>query len=305
MQIRRLTVELLRSGPPHNQLLSPLTQYLGVCGDFGAEVVKIPYEHASFLRRLDDLRYESGTNEQHRLDILREIGADLSRVLGAVPGFAGALTSDRNRLVHLRLVLSASELALLPFELAKMPQGSQVSGEAWLALQTHVAVCLTRRIRSVPSQDVQWPQTPKILFVAGDPTEIPFAEHCEALREAIGPWQTRDGKQAVKLSILEDATLEQVLRACEEEQYTHVHVLAHGAPQGGEEQEFGLALRDDVVSGERFATAIASLTSGCVHRPTVVTVASCDSGQVGSVITRGASFAHDLHQSGIPLVVAS
>ena len=236
---------------------------------------------------MDDLRYEGGTNEQHRLDILQELGIELSRVLGAVPGFAGSLTSDRNRLVHLRLVLSASELALLPFELAKMPQGSQVPGEAWLALQTHVAVCLTRRIRSVPSEDVQWPAEPKILFVAGDPEEIPFAEHCEALRAAVRPWKTWDGKNEVPLKIIEDATLEQVMRACEQEQYTHVHILAHGAAQAVGEQKFGLALRDDVVSGQRFATAVASLTSGRVHRPTVVTVASCDSGQVGSVVTRG------------------
>ena len=29
MNIRTVTVELLRAGPRHNQLLSPLTQYLG------------------------------------------------------------------------------------------------------------------------------------------------------------------------------------------------------------------------------------------------------------------------------------
>ena len=42
-----------------------------------------------------------------------------------------------------------------------------------------------------------------------------------------------------------------------------------------------------------------------IHRPAVVTVASCDSGNVGTVSIPGASFAHALHQAGIPLVVAS
>ncbi len=37
----------------------------------------------------------------------------------------------------------------------------------------------------------------------------------------------------------------------------------------------------------------------------VVTLASCDSGNVGSVFTPGASLAHHLHEAGIPLVVAS
>jgi hypothetical protein len=36
-----------------------------------------------------------------------------------------------------------------------------------------------------------------------------------------------------------------------------------------------------------------------------VTIASCDSGNVGNVVYSGASFAHELHQGGIPFVVAS
>src|SRR4030095_16412755 len=59
------------------------------------------------------------------------------------------------------------------------------------------------------------------------------------------------------------------------------------------------------VSGERFCTALTTIVDGGIHRPTVVTIASCDSGNVGSVVRPGASFAHALHQGGIPLVVAS
>ena len=71
-------------------------------------------------------------------------------------------------------------------------------------------------------------------------------------------------------------------------------------------ESYGLVLRDedgvaDVVSGERFVSAITRVG----HRPTVVTIASCDSGNVGSVVIPGASFAHALHQAGVPLVVAS
>ena len=39
--------------------------------------------------------------------------------------------------------------------------------------------------------------------------------------------------------------------------------------------------------------------------PTVVTIAACDSGSVGSGVGAGASIAHALHEAGIPLVVAS
>ena len=58
MSLPRVTAELLRAGPRHNQLLSPLTRYLGVCGDRPAGVVKVPYEHATFLNLLNELRYK-------------------------------------------------------------------------------------------------------------------------------------------------------------------------------------------------------------------------------------------------------
>jgi hypothetical protein len=64
----------------------------------------------------------------------------------------------------------------------------------------------------------------------------------------------------------------------------------------------------DRVSGARLAGAIRPVrqrhpqTLAC---PTVVTVASCNSGNVGSVAGAGASIAHALHEAGIPLVIGS
>src|SRR5215218_5191434 len=142
IRIRTITAEFLRAGPPHNQLLSPLTQYLAVCGDAGAGVVTVPYEHATFERRLKELRYETGDVED-RLAMLSDVGADMGKVLGAVPGLPGALTADAQHaatLVHLRLTLSASELAHLPFELAKVPVGPTVTAENWLVTQTRPPV---------------------------------------------------------------------------------------------------------------------------------------------------------------------
>jgi hypothetical protein len=62
---------------------------------------------------------------------------------------------------------------------------------------------------------------------------------------------------------------------------------------------------DEVVSGERLAYAFTRIVADKIHRPTVVTLATCDSGNVGSVLDTGASLAHALHLAGIPLVVAS
>jgi hypothetical protein len=322
IQFRTVTVEFLRAGPPHNQLLSPLTQYLAVCGDAGAGVVTVPYEHAAFERRLKELRYETG-GAGDRLLMLHEIGVDMGKILGSVPGLPGALMGDPNKsatLLHLRLTLSASELAHLPFELAKAPVGPGATAESWLAIQTRPPVCVTRNIRTVSAEGVIWPSKPRILFISSDPAFVPFEDHREALLTAIGPFRypsERDSTGTVReqfgelLTILKDPTLEDVLRECHETKYTHVHILAHGDQYQPSPDSYGIVLRGqydaepDVVSGERFASALTSVGRDSIHRPTVVTVASCDSGNIGTVSIPGASFAHALHQAGIPLVVAS
>jgi len=328
MQVRLVNVEFLRPGPPQNQLLSPLTQYLAICGEAGAGVVTVPYEHATFERKLKELRYETG-DPADRLAMLHDMGVDMGRLLGAVPGLPGSLAIDPDRdgvLVHLRLTVSASELALLPFEFAKVPIGPNVTAEGWLALQTRPPVTLTRHIRNVSAESVVWPDRPRILFVAGDPDVIPFVEHRAALLEAIGPFAQPGRDDAVKsadgsreqfgelLTVLVNPTLNDVFRECREARYTHVHILTHGdfddAASDSYGRSYGLVLRgsesgSDVVSGERFASALTAMVDGHIHRPTVITVASCDSGNVGSVVRPGASFAHALHQGGVALVVAS
>ena len=328
IEVRLVNVELLRPGPPQNQLLSPLTQYLAICGEAGAGVVTVPYEHATFERKLKELRYETG-DPADRLAMLHDIGVDMGRMLGAVPGLPGSLAmgaADNDLLIHLRLTVSASELALLPFEFAKVPIGPNATAEDWLALKTRPPVAVTRHIRSVSAENVVWPHQPRILFVAGDPDVIPFAEHRAALLEAIRPFvdpgrddpaTSPDGMREQfgdLLTILVNPTLNDVLRECRATRYTHVHLLTHGdfddtAPDFYG-RSYGLVLRgsesvSDIVSGERFSTALTSIVDDRIHRPTVISVASCDSGNVGSVVRPGASFAHALHQGGVPLVVAS
>jgi hypothetical protein len=325
IQIRTVTVELLRAGPAHNQLLSPLMQYLGICGNHGAGIVTQPYEHATFLRRMKAMRYDSGDNKE-RLAVLRDIGMGMANILGAVPGLPGALTAGGGEtLVHLRLRLSASELALLPFELAKVPVGPSMSDESWLALQTRMPVCITRRSLNATFSDSLWPARPRILFIAAnpDPANIPYEEHRFELLAAVMPFFSPGEETPVIssggrreqfghwLTILKDASFAEVAAECAENAYTHIHILAHGdVDADAEDTCYGLVLRTatggaDVVSGDRFASAFAHFVAGKVHRPTVVTLATCDSGNIGSVIIPGASLAHALHLAGIPLVVAS
>src|SRR5574338_359925 len=322
--IRLVHAEFLRPGPPHNQLLSPLTQYLAISGDAGAGVVTLPYEHAEFERRLKELRYETG-DPSDRQDMLHTIGVEMGKILGAVPGVPGALMTDPRQLgtlIHLRLTLSASELALLPFEVAKVPVSNTSTTENWLSIQTRPPICITRNIRTVSPEGVTWPDEPRILFITGDPADVPYAEHRQVLLEAIQPFQypgrddvapSHEGAREQYgdlLTILVNPTLTEVFRECRDNAYTHVHILTHGDLNENARDSYGLVLHgnDDgleVVSGEQFASALTSVSEGRIHRPTVVTVSSCDSGNVGTVVIPGASFAHALHQAGIALVVAS
>ena len=114
--------------------------------------------------------------------------------------------------------------------------------------------------------------------------------------------------------MLNNASLEDIRQACANGQYTHVHILAHGKPyEHAGDLRYGLALcapgsrAEDIVEGRQLAQALRTvhLGEGARSHPNVVTLATCDSGNVGSVLVPGGSIAHDLHAFGIPWVVAS
>ena len=46
------TLELLRGGPPHNQLVSPITEYLVLCGGAAPDTLRLPFEHGDLTNRL-------------------------------------------------------------------------------------------------------------------------------------------------------------------------------------------------------------------------------------------------------------
>lgn len=330
MEIQNVKLDLLRPGPAHNQLLSPLTPYLALCGADGPVTVNLPFEHRQLLSRLERLRYVSNGGQitaQQREAEVRDIGEALGRVLAQVPALLseiGNARSEGGRLVHLRLSLSAFELGLVPFELAIAPDGFPQSGSP-LFLQSRAPITITREIRRGRPLPLDWNRPPRILFAFASPGDLPGVpahDHLRALRRAIDPWvkfaPTPEKRiEYVKdiLTILEGATLEKIREACAATEFTHVHILAHGAPfdQAGH-QQYGLALLNesaptqlDIVDGERLGIALtAKDSSGTTrHRPTVVTLATCDSGNVNTVLTPGGSIAHQLHATGIPWVIAS
>ena len=324
--MRTVTLEILRHGPPHNQLLSPLTQYLALCGNMPASTLELPFEHAEFLLRFRNLQYRE--SDEARILELQSTARTMSNVLAKIPGLIRELKEyegGTTEVIHLRLILSANELALLPFELANAPYGCPGAGQP-LILQSQCPISLTREVRRVSSEESTPVPLgpPRILFAAAGPNgPVPFDAHLLALRRAIAPWvwssSTDDERrQRVKehLTVLPRATLKQIEEACATGRYTHVHILAHGWDLDlAFGKRFGLALHDpydpsqtDVVEGDRLGKALRtreSFRDSRFTRPLVVSIAACNAGDVGSIVGAGASIAHALHEEGIPLVVAS
>ncbi|MBA2676055.1 CHAT domain-containing protein [Ramlibacter sp.] len=329
--MRTVTLELLRHGPAHNQLLSPLTPYLALCENHAPVTINVPFEHNQFLHRLTALTYEFGMTplaDNQRKFQLQDTGRELSRLLSAIPGLTAELNRHReqsNEVIHLRLILSASELALLPFELVLAGNGFPGFGQP-LLLQNQAPVCLTREVRRVKDSALPWSPQARVLFVCATPAglpQVPVEAHMLALRSAVDPWvkyfdetdaDDRRRRVSACLDVLPAATLDDIQEACASGEYTHVHVLAHGVQRhDGFDFRFGIALHGaaegemDVVSGDRLASALRPLRRPQREGfalPMVVTLASCNGANGGSVVGAGASVAHALQEAGIPLVIA-
>lgn len=335
MKIRKVSLEILRPGPPHNHLLSPLTQYIALCGDEPPETFQVPFEHYRLLRRLQGL---GPPNSSAAIDAtLGELREDVVRLLCGIRCLATSLAEangDGAEVIELELVLSASELSLIPFEIAFHP-GSPTRELA------HREVIVIRRSRRVPRGRLKWNHRPRILLVAASPPgypPVPIEAHVGAFREVLAPWlaylegqsdQRRILAELKKfLTVLPNASelsIQEAIHsaAIEKRMFTHVHVLAHGGevadddgdvPYGSfREPRFGLVLHSashmqkrDTLSGRRIFSALAGSGADCERQlPQVVTIASCDSGNQGGVLVPGASVAHEIHDGGVPLVVAA
>ena len=328
-KISSVKLELLRTGPAHNQLLSPLTPYIALCGEDGPVTLNIPFEHHQLLMRLARLRYEGtidpAVDKQRQFEI-RDIGEVIGNVFSQVPAMLTELSNASNEnkaLVHLSLVISALELGMIPFEAAVSPNGYPGSGSP-LFLQVRTPITITREIRRGNSVAVNWNRTPRILFAYAAPggLYVPALTHLQALREAIEPWikiiddkKERVAEVKKMLTILPNASVEKIRKECAKSEYTHVHILAHGDTLlNAGVQRYGIALcndtnseQKDVVDGERLAIVLTSRdASGATrYQPTVVTLATCDSGTTESVLVPGGSIAHELNAAGIPWVIAS
>lgn len=285
--IRPVRLEIVRPGPPHNQLLSPLTPYLALCGEGSAITFHIDFEHHQLLTRLERLRYVTKSDGRYaevpgrmREAEVTELGTEVAAILKDIQTLstelARAQCDDRRdtteALVHLRLMFSGSELSLIPFEMATAPLGYPGEGLEF-CLQATLPIVLTRGIRRDRPLPGSWNrssgQMPKILIAWAEPggMNVPAKEHVTAIRRAFEPWIRRSSwKERVndretrardrlihvrkRIRLLPNASVESIKQLCATDKFTHVHILAHGDTyEYAGETRFGVALCGDGPGG--------------------------------------------------------
>lgn len=328
-----VAVELLRTGTPHNQLLSPDLTYLALCGDYPPAQFRIALEQVELNKDLRLLRYSvqpEGESVQQAKQKLQDL---LTKLVEDIPALQEEEISQLTKWLHLRLVMSPRELAMLPFELTLTPTGYPGERTTPLLLNPERPTTLTREVRQTTPRTYTWPTAFRILFVWAEPNKsVPHAEHLSQLKAAILPWVCPQKTTETTLTEDYDALLTELPQATlaklrtevetaigEGRPYSHVHILAHGTlindPDSG--ARFALALHrekkpsdfaqltTEAVDGDLLTPALLRTVEGHTYTPAVLTIAACDSGNEGNLLQPGGSLAQVLHLAGIPYVLAS
>lgn len=299
-------IEILRHGTWAGMLMG-IPYLIAQGGDRPVRGWQTPLSQEEFERWRKGRRYIQGGPSD-----MAELAGKVSKTVSDLMAFMTTHDApDAGQPLQIDVVANAKEISMLPLEQVRDADGRP------LLVERSPPVVLTRRIRGdFASRASRWPAKPHMLLASSAAgAAIPLDEHKDALYAALRPWVEPlagvadlipDPRNTVH--VLDNARLEDIRIACRDADppFTHVHILAHGGETGdGQQEEFGLWLGSDidrhVVSGEQLAAALRA-GSGA---PSVVSLASCDSGNQGSHMLSTASAAHAIHQAGVPVVIAS
>jgi hypothetical protein len=306
--MRSLLLEYFRLGTQDTGLLREGDDYLMTAGGHQVRQLKMTINDKSFRCLMQALRYKGSAAE--RLEALRKIGSLVTDILGIkhLPDL-----NTEEAAINLDLVTNAVELAALPFETATDESGIPI------VVRDKGPVVLTRRVRQNSSEvRMDWPACPRILFAWACPpyagVDVPYEAHASALRAALEPWIPAGGPSSAAeassvLTIVKEASLDSIKKAIAEcGPFSHVHLLAHGCTiDRGFDQRFGMALHEPTSGELRIATSeeIMDALAPLRGQPVILTLAACDAANDTNTIIPDRSIAHELHVSGIPVVVAS
>ena len=322
--VKRVTLELLRGGRRHNQLISSLTPYLAVCGDHEPQTMYLPFDHHEYLLEHEALRRggegASADQETSADAVLFELGRRLGQELGRIPGLLveSGRGTKTGGVLHLDLVFSANELSLLPFE-AMIGADGMPGGGRPLALQLDQPVAITRRRRHISAPPLLPDMTPLVLIAISDAGgDVPGGEHAEIIKGILGDWgdpQSKTlGEPVPDVIVIQQASLGKIRSICAARPVTHVHIVARAGARavlGG--IRFGIELHEDdgvgsrLILGSELAGALRphAEDTGGIRAPISAVVLAFGEVTQESTVPPGGSFAQELHDEGIPLVLTS
>lgn len=305
------TLSLLRAGPLDGAYLSSATSYLGFAGNQECVEVRSGLQHRELEIHLQGMRSTEPFADAERTSHVRALSDAVTNLVRDVPGWSRP--EGHTGFWHVNLAIDPHELTFLPFELMRSKRLHP------LLLDRGRPVSFTRAVRGARPAKYSWPAKPRALLAWSnwDSSEIFGASHELEMRRALRLWAGPPKGTAAEdfsevLDILPNASLRDIQEACATTSYTHVHIAAHGVIQDARsERSFGLALRKetsadpDVVRAEELSSALTRPTDTGTHRPSVVTLASCDSAHGIYVEQIEGNLARALHSEGFPFVLGT
>jgi hypothetical protein len=187
---------------------------MALCGEGSPITFYLEFEHHQLLTRLEQLRYvtKSGRNPptfpRIREAEVGELGTDVARIFSKVETLSTELTAPgrdtpgaADAIVHLRLIVSGSELSLIPFEMAIAPGVPRRGLE--FCLQASLPVVVTREIRRGRPIPISWNRSsrtaPKVLVVYAEPEGMKVPARHTSRRSAtlgtVDPTCSREGAE--------------------------------------------------------------------------------------------------------------
>lgn len=309
--VKSILVEFARLKNLGTGTLREGDDYLCTTAQFPVRQVAMNIDQLPFNKLMNALRY-GAISEEQRQQALKTLARKVTELLDSATEQEGtlgaAVAAGTKALQQIDFVANASELSAIPFEAALAKDGKPL-------FQSGAGVVLTRRVRGAfADRQPAWPKRPRVLFAwsaAGG--DVPADAHRHELLAALDSWMPAEASDRENVLVeVANARLKDIKVAVENAAkmnrgFTHVHILAHGVPVPGDDDErFGVAL-DHVIEGidavkpEDLAKALHAVASTSV----VVTLAACDLANQTDSINPAKSVAHELHVSGIPVVIAS
>ncbi|HET9277301.1 MAG TPA: hypothetical protein VFN95_03925 [Flavitalea sp.] len=292
LRFNNLNTGVLRGGEP----------YILAHKNLPVRQVFTPVEQYDLLEKLGDcMRYHSEISNSDKWKTIIEISNQIKELFIDIQEFGYSNC-------QFDVVLNASELCLLPFELLLDDQEVP-----WFASAAK-KISFTRRIRQSHLENTfSWPYTPRVLFIYshGGFAQVPFDRHLNGFDYALKKWGGTSNEKVFRM--LEQPSYHEIVTILKEndapeKQFTHVHILAHGAliqdklkPQNF---EFGIMFG----KGEENPTttqSIKELFESLETKPFVVNYMICDGANFSNPLKPDKNPVQVTHRSGVPIVLGS